>query len=232
MPVRPAKKGFKDIMLRMHPLHRVLISLGLSVIAFFLVWKSGLDPLVIFIILWDVFALFYIISSWVVFFTRSTSEIREHARQEDGSRFFVFILILISSFASMFTVLLIILSKDAKGVPLIIYLPVSVAGILFSWVMVHTLFSFHYAHLYYGDDKKDPGKHEEGLDFPEDKKPDYLDFAYFSFVIGMTFQVSDVQIKSKLLRRLALVHGLLSFGLNTFVVALTINLIAGLKQAG
>ena len=101
---------------------------------------------------------------------------------------------------------------------------------MLSWIMVHTLFGFHYAHLYYGDDTNDPSSHAEGLEFPKEKKPDYLDFAYFAFVIGMTFQVSDVDITGRSIRRVALLHGLLSFGLNTFVVALTINLIAGLLK--
>ena len=69
-----------------------------------------------------------------------------------------------------------------------------------------------------------------GLNFPEDNNPDYLDFAYFSFVMGCTFQVSDVEITSKRIRRIAMVHGILSFILNTFVIALTINLIAGISH--
>ena len=88
----------------------------------------------------------------------------------------------------------------------------------------------HYAHLYYSDDTDDPTKHAEGLGFPREKKPDYIDFVYFSFVIGMTFQVSDTAVTSRSIRRLVLLHGLLSFGLNAFVVALTINLIAGLMK--
>ena len=95
---------------------------------------------------------------------------------------------------------------------------------------MHTIFGFHYAHLYYGDDTNDSTRHAEGLEFPGEKKPDYLDFAYFSFVIGMTFQVSDTAVHSRSIRRLVLLHGLISFGLNTFVVALTINLIAGLLK--
>ncbi len=71
---------------------------------------------------------------------------------------------------------------------------------------------------------------QKGLDFPGKEKPGYLDFAYFSFVVGMTFQVSDVQITSRTIRRLVLAHGLISFFLNTFVVALTINIVAGLKN--
>jgi uncharacterized membrane protein len=125
---------------------------------------------------------------------------------------------------------MLILSKDAEGTPRAIYVPVAVISMLFSWIVVHTTFCFHYAHLYYSDHDEDPHVHAGGLDFPNEKKPDFLDFAYFAFVIGMTFQVSDVEITSRELRRLALLHGLLSFGLNTFVLALVVNLIAGLKQ--
>jgi uncharacterized membrane protein len=96
--------------------------------------------------------------------------------------------------------------------------------------MVHTTFCFHYAHLYYDDADEDTEIFAGGLDFPNEKTPDYMDFVYFSFGIGMSFQVSDVDITSKTIRRLVLLHGLLAFGLNTFVVALTINLIAGLKH--
>jgi uncharacterized membrane protein len=103
-------------------------------------------------------------------------------------------------------------------------------AMLFSWAIIHTTFGFHYANRYYDDAEGDPKIHAGGLDFPNEKNPDYLDFAYFSFVIGMTFQVSDVTITSRKIRRLALLHGLISFALNTFVVALTINLIAGLKK--
>lgn len=94
---------------------------------------------------------------------------------------------------------------------------------LLSWILVHTVFVFHYAHLYYKGDKiKKP------LDFPGDEQPDYMDFAYFAFVLGCTFQVSDVEITDKKLRKVALFHGLLSFALNTFVIALSINIISGL----
>jgi uncharacterized membrane protein len=88
-----------------------------------------------------------------------------------------------------------------------------------------------YAHFYYCDmDGNDEGKvlKPGGLEFPGDDEPDYLDFAYFSFVIGMTFQVSDVQITSKRIRRLSLMHAILSFAFNTIIVALSINIISGL----
>jgi uncharacterized membrane protein len=104
----------------------------------------------------------------------------------------------------------------------------SITGIISSWVMLHSIFTLHYAHLYYSKIKGTATAC--GLDFPEEKKPDYIDFAYFSFIIGMTFQVSDVTINSRIIRRTVLAHSLLAFALNTFVVALTINLIAGLTK--
>ena len=99
---------------------------------------------------------------------------------------------------------------------------VSLAG---SWLMIHMLYAFHYAHSYYRDDDAPT---EGGLDFPGKAEPDYADFMYHAFVIGMTSQVSDVQVTSREMRRLTLVHGLLSFGFNMLVLALSINVVAGL----
>ena len=230
MAGRSAKKKGSNIFLRMRPLTRLMISLLLATIVFLLIMNLDLAVLVKIMIAWAAFALSFIVTSWIVFFMRTTTEIREHSREEDGSRLYVLLLILLTSFASLFTVLLLMLSGTAKDTPQIIYIPVAISGMLFSWVMVHTIFSFHYAHLYYANDTNDPTKHAEGLEFPKEKKPDYIDFAYFSFVLGMTFQVSDVDITSRVIRRVALFHGMLSFALNSFVVALTINLIAGLMN--
>ena len=178
--------------------------------------------------LWISFGLTFIISSAIVFFKLPVSEIVKKANQEDGSRTFVIISILLSSFASMLTVLLLMLS-DKMHTQQALTVIVSVIGMIVSWVVVHTIFTFHYANMYYFK-QMDNRSADAPLVFPGKTKPGYLDFAYFSFVIGMTFQVSDVEIASQRIRRTALVHGLLSFTLNTFVGALTINLIAGLKH--
>ncbi len=214
----------------MHPVHRILISLGVTATVWLLLPAGRVHPLVQGMLLWDVFALCFIGTTWAIFFGQTTGHIRERARQQDGSRLFVFLLILLACFASMFTVLLLLLSKTAAHTQQAVFLPVTIAGMLLSWLMVHTTFTVHYAYLYYDDAEDDPRRHAEGLEFPNEKKPDYIDFAYFAFVIGMTFQVSDVEISARVIRRVALVHGLLSFGLNTFVVALTVNLVAGLKS--
>jgi len=179
---------------------------------------------------WDVFSIFYLVLSWIVIVKRPVPEIRKMAKKDDGSAVFVFLLILISSFASMFTVLLLMLSQSSNSSKHNLYLPVAVCGMMLSWLMVHSIYTFHYAHMYYDDDESNSGEDANGLEFPGKAKPDYIDFAYFAFVIGCTFQVSDVEISSPKIRRVVLFHGLLSFGLNTFVVALTINLIAGLSK--
>ena len=225
-----SKRKQENIFLRMLPVQRLLISIILGVVVYLFIMTGDLDVMVKIMIAWTVFELLYIITSWIVFFTQKPDGIRELSKQEDGSRLYVFLLILVTSFASLFTVLLLMLSKNENNTPQFVFIPVALSGMLFSWIMVHTIFGFHYAHLYYGNDTNDSAKHAEGLEFPGKEKPDYLDFAYFAFVIGMTFQVSDVQITSKSIRRLVLLHGLLSFGLNTFVVALTINLIADLLK--
>ncbi len=214
-----------NIFLRMHPLQRVLLSFAITVIAFIILWRYQVSTIVLIAVMWNVFSLSYIITSWIIFFTRPVADIEKLANKEDGSRIFVLISVLVSSFASMFTVLMLMLSADKQQTGNVL---LSVTGIMTSWVMLHTIFTLHYAHLYYSNLKGD--NKVSGLGFPEEKKPDYLDFAYFSFIIGMTFQVSDVQINSRLIRRTALVHSLLAFALNTFVVALTINLIAGLSK--
>jgi uncharacterized membrane protein len=214
----------------MLPVQRFVISVVLAIVVYLLLLTTNLDVIIKAMIAWAVFALSYIITSCIVFFTQSSLDIRKHSKQEDGSRIYVFLLVVITSFASLFTVLLLMLSQNSKDTPQVIFIPVAVSAMVFSWLMVHTIFAFHYAHLYYSDDTGDSTKHAEGLDFPGEKKPDYIDFVYFSFVVGMTFQVSDIDVTSRSIRRLVLLHGLLSFGLNTFVVALTINLIAGLMK--
>ena len=92
------------------------------------------------------------------------------------------------------------------------------------------MFTIRYAHLYHDHNKLGTGSSIGGLEFPMDEDPDYLDFAYFSFVIGMTFQVSDISVSSQTIRRFVLMHSLISFVFNTIIVALTINILAGLKR--
>jgi len=100
-----------------------------------------------------------------------------------------------------------------------------------SWLMIHTIYAFHYAHRYY-QSEIDPKPQGPGLKFPGKLPPDYFDFLYHSFVIGMTSQVADVQVTSREMRTITLVHGVLSFGFNMLVLALSINVVASTMQGG
>jgi len=209
----------KNIFQELNPIHRSLIGLGTAVLTFFLL-PHGFTILIKLLLSWVSFAIVYIICCWMVVVSASVDQIKHIAYKEDGSKIFVFSMILLACIASFCAVFFIVVSQKEKDMILLV---ATMAGMLISWFLVHTVFLFHYARLYYKDIQS-----KKPLDFPGDEDPDYLDFAYFSFVMGCTFQVSDVAITDKRLRRFALFHGLLSFSLNTFVIALSINIISGL----
>ena len=221
--------NFNNILLRTHPFQKLLLSFVLAGIAYYFVKDTHLNRLLHLMVAWDVFAFSMLVTSWIVVFTRSPQQIRLIAEEEDGSLLYFYVIVLGATFASMITVLMLMVSGDTAGAPKEIYLPVAIIGMMLSWVMVHTNFTFHYARIYYSKQNNNPNQIEGGLHFPEEDCPDYLDFAYYAFVIGMTFQVSDVETRTRRFRRITLLHSLLSFSLNTFVIALTINLIASLK---
>ncbi|MET0483399.1 MAG: DUF1345 domain-containing protein [Aestuariivirgaceae bacterium] len=115
-----------------------------------------------------------------------------------------------------------------------IHVLIGIATILLSWLFLNTMFAMHYAHDYYREiDSPQGRKRREGLMFPGRRQPDYWDFLYFSFVVGMTFQVSDVQVEDHLIRRVVLLHGWLAFIFNVFVLALSISIVSDvIRQNG
>lgn len=118
-------------------------------------------------------------------------------------------------------------AKAAKGLAEALYVGVAVLTVALSWFLAQLAFAVHYAHAYY--DRKDGGRGDaQGLLFPGGEGPDYWDFLHFSVIIGVACQTADVQITAKPLRRLSTTHSLFAFAFNTVVVALTINLLAGL----
>ena len=216
--------------MRLHAIHRILICLALAGITYFLL--PGLLPGTLgrLMIGWNVFALAMLALNWLIFFTTDHHHIREQAKDEDGSRVFIFITTLVCTFASLLAVIILLAGRSGQEGQKVALLSVAVGGMALSWLLIHTTLTYRYAHLYYGDHEEQSGKDAEGLVFPGDRDPSLLDFAYFSFVLGMTFQVSDVSITSSRIRQLALMHGLVSFAYNTAVIALTINIVAGLTN--
>lgn len=179
---------------------------------------------------WDAFALFTLALDWIVILMTPHNRLRDRAREQDLSRSLIFAFVVIASCVALLAVgFLISANKGQTGGHFTVHLLLTLLTVIFSWCLVHTVFSFRYAHTFYGD-SPEPGvdRHAGGLLFPGDRLPDYFDFAYFSFVVGMTCQVSDVQITSRRLRRLTLIHSVLAFGFNTIILALLINTVSGL----
>lgn len=150
-------------------------------------------------------------------------DIRKRAAEQDEGGFAILVLSIVATFASLVAVVFALVGAKQGNAPLAVTL--TILTIVLSWSFVHTIFAFHYAHEYYGKGRDDM---IGGLDFPSDKAPDYSDFLYFSLVIGMTSQVSDVQITSKVIRRMVSMHGVLAFFFNLVVLALTVNVVANL----
>jgi uncharacterized membrane protein len=209
--------------------HRIIISLVLAT----LVWialSRHLQSSTRCIITWDSFAVATLILAWLTIVTTPPDKLRARAQKQDLSHILIFVFVLVTACAGLFSVGFLFFSKQAFAEPshFWIHLAASLIAVVCSWMLVHTVFGLRYAHTYYGDPDgpEGPIPHAGGLEFPGDREPDYVDFAYFSFVIGMTFQVSDVVITSRDFRKLALVHGMLSFGFNTVILALALNTVS------
>jgi uncharacterized membrane protein len=175
---------------------------------------------------YDAFAFTVLGLIWVTVMLTPLERIRAVAQRQDVGRTLIFIFVIIVACAALFAVAFLIRNGKPEERRLSIRLLLALATIVLSWLLMHAVFGLRYAHKYYDDDANRADKNAGGLKFPGDDLPDYRDFAYFSFVIGMTCQVSDVDVTLREMRRLVLLHGILSFGFNTVILALTINTVS------
>jgi len=212
--------------LQRHP--RLAVSTVLGVVVYLLL-PAGIGESTRLLAAFDLAATVFLGAVWIMMARATTADMRRRAQIEDEGRHVVLALS-----AAVAVAILLSIAFELHGIR---DLPLSVAGprvalavvtILLAWFFMNTMFALHYAHYYYIAAEGAAGTEARGLAFPGGKPPDYWDFLYFSFTIGMTFQVSDVQIESHRLRRTALSHGVLAFFFNVVVLALTINIIAGL----
>lgn len=173
---------------------------------------------------WDVAALVMTSFAWMIFLYAGPHETRQHAGTEDPGRRAVNILVILTSSVSLLATAVIL--RQARAHPPDIrdlFVVLCILAVASAWVLTHSAYALRYAHLYYRDDDDGVG----GLTFPGDAAPCYLDFAYFAFTIGMCFQVSDVSVPSRQIRRAVLGHSVLSFLYNTAILATAINLAVG-----
>jgi uncharacterized membrane protein len=197
---------------------RIFIAIAVGIIAFFLL-PGSLRLVTRLLVGWDIFATFYLVLVFTMVLRSGIRHIRFNAALQDDGRFLILLVTALGAFASIAAIVFELgaSNRSAPGLAL------ATVTIVLSWAAVHTAFSLHYAHEYYRSGR--PG----GLQFPsgdQHEDADYWDFVYFSFVIGMTAQVSDVGITDKIIRRTATVHGIISFVFNTALVALMVNIAA------
>ena len=201
---------------------RLFLSAGLA-LALYLVLPAILAPTTRGIIGWDVGVAAFLIAALTMMLRDSIERMRGRAARQDAGRWTILTLTMAAVCISFLAIGYEL--HEAKGLP-----PASAGWrvalamltVVLSWSFTHTMFAMHYAHEFYRDKKP------FGLLFPGEHPPDYIDFMYYAFVVGMTCQVSDVQVTGAAMRRLTLVHGVLSFFFNTVILALAINLAAGL----
>jgi uncharacterized membrane protein len=198
---------------------RTFISMATGFAAFFVLPGSSLGLVTRLLISWDIFVALYLLLVYAMMYRSGLRGIRRNAVLQDDGRILIPVMTVAGAFASIAAIVFELAGthRSASGLTL------ATGTIALSWAAVHTAFALHYAHEYYRGAK--PG----GLQFPSgdtQDHADYWDFVYFSFVIGMTAQVSDVGITDKTIRRTATVHGIISFVFNTALVALMVNIAA------
>jgi uncharacterized membrane protein len=172
---------------------------------------------------WIAAAAVYLVWTWCVIGRMTPSRTESHVTREDPTRVMTEILVLCASVASLLGVAYLFTAGSARGANADIAGLVGVGSVVAAWFVVHTVFTVRYASLYY-----DSGA--GGIDFNQFEAPTYGDFAYLAFTIGMTYQVSDTDLKTRSIRATALRQALLSYFFGAVVLAVTINLIAGLAH--
>jgi uncharacterized membrane protein len=196
---------------------RLLVSAAIGLGLLFIIpggWSARL------LLGWDAGILCYLVGSvWPVLHF-DVGRIRERAALEDEGNTLILVLTSAATLASFGAIVALLGGEDQKSNGALLSL--AAATIVLSWFFIHTIFAFHYAHEYYGE------RHakKSGLSFEGTENPDYLDFIYFSFVIGMTFQVSDVATGSRSVRRTVLAHSIVAFIYNVALMALMVNIAA------
>lgn len=194
-----------------------LIGAVAGIVAVFLIsWQAAI------LVGWDAAAIVYLAWIWAIVGRLNPNETKRYANIEDGSRRPAEAIVLIAGVALLAAVgLVLIKAGQSHGGTKAYLITVGIVSVVLSWATVHTVFMLRYTRSHY----QNP---EGGVDFNEKDPPAYLDFAYLAFTIGMTFQVSDTNLTTKRIRRIALSHTLMSYLFGAVIVALAINIVASL----
>lgn len=180
------------------------------------------------ILAWDIGVAVFLVLALILFLTEDHRNMAADAAAQEEGEWTIFALTVAAVVISLVAVAGEFgAAAQLKGASKALHVGLVAVTLLQTWLMMQATFALRYAHEYYAVSGDGPAV-DGGLKFPEEEHPDYMDFLYFSLVLGMTFQVSDVAITSRKLRRLAALHGFLGFVFNTVILALTVNIAAGL----
>ncbi|HEY5346715.1 MAG TPA: DUF1345 domain-containing protein [Rhizomicrobium sp.] len=173
----------------------------------------------------DIFFVVFLVLYWRLVLRQTPRQLEQTAKSHDEG---VGIVILVTLAALAFFSDAVFIALNQKHQIDTVQLGLAVAGAPLGWFVLHTVMAFHYANLHYFDDPETDDDNLRDLEFPHTAKPGLWDFAYFSFVIGMTAQVSDVQVRTMVMRRAVLGHGLVSFFFNTVFIAMAVNAVVAI----
>lgn len=202
---------------------RTMVSLAAGV-AGAIGFSTVLDLPLALLLGWVVIALVYLVWVWLAVRGDDADEIARHAAAIDPDRITTDWLLVVSAVASLVAVGFVLVRATAdQGLGEYARVGLALVSVILSWAMVHTVFMLRYARLYYSDDNV-------CIDFSGPDKPTYADFAYFSFVIGMTYQVSDTTLKGTVIRKTVLWHSLLAYLFGTVIVASAVSLVSSLAS--
>lgn len=214
-------------LLRAHPRLLVAILFGV-LLARLAPWFSPMPPLTAFLVGWNGGACLYLLLAAHMMRQSDDDKIHRHAQVQDEGRHVLLLLVVLSALVCLLAIVVeLSLARQAVGVQRLGHIALSGLTIVTSWLFTQTMFALHYAHSYFlARHRRQP----PGLDFPGQETPNYSDFFYFSVVIGTSAQTADVALSSRAMRRIGTLHCLLSFAFNTTVLALMINIAAGLMS--
>ena len=215
---KEARRRLPKIFRVLHARPKLVISVALGVaVALFL--PAEWRPITRSLVGWNAGVVLYLCVVYWLVARSAVSHIRGHAAKEDEGSVAILMLTVIATLASLAAIIIHLGQEEGKNSPP--QLGFAIATVLLSWFFIHSIFALHYAHEFYRESAS-----ASGLKFPGSEKPDYWDFIYFSFVIGMTFQVSDVQVTARKVRHTVTAHGIVSFLFNVALLAIMINIAA------
>ncbi|MFH7030009.1 MAG: DUF1345 domain-containing protein [Heteroscytonema crispum UTEX LB 1556] len=207
-----------------NPKPRLLLSLILAGVVFLLISSANLEFRLL--AAWDAGILCFLMLVGLMMIGANWDQTRDRAQRQEVNHLAVFRLVVFVAFASLFAIAAVLAKHKDTFTPEV---GLSIVAIVCSWLLMHSIFALHYAAFYYRKHSSDPeAEYVGGLNFSSGEPPDYLDFMYFTFTLGMTSQTSDTALVTSAMRRLALGHTVVSFFFYSVILALTVSIISGL----